>query len=97
MAFHGHHCPGTPPEQGPLERNSKMHNLTVQAGMGHLVRLMLFNMEMEKGFKFSPKFKQLQVGATSSQQVENFFESKTSVFTVYFHFYFHLYVCFLTS
>lgn len=60
-----------------------MHNLTVQAGTGHLVRLMLFNMEMGKGFKFSPKFKQLQVGATSSQQVENFFESKTSVHSLF--------------
>lgn len=60
-----------------------MHNLTVQAGMGHLVRLILFNKEMGKGFKFSPKFKQLQVGATSSQQVENFFKSKTSVHSLF--------------
>lgn len=40
-----------------------MCSVIVQAGKGHLVRLMLFNKEMEKGLKFSPKFKQLQVRA----------------------------------
>lgn len=37
---------------------------------------MLRNTGMEKGFKFSLKFKRLQVRAKT---LENFFESKTSV------------------
>lgn len=52
-----------------------MCNVTIQAGMG-LVKLMLFNKEMEKGLKFYPKFKQLQVRAKA---LRTYLKAKTSV------------------
>lgn len=32
--------------------HSITHNLTARVDVGHLVRCILFNLEMEKGFKF---------------------------------------------
>lgn len=63
-----------------------MCNVTIQAGMGHLVRLMLFNKEMEKGLKFHPKLKQLQVRAKA---LRAYLKAKL-LFTSYFHLYFLL-------
>lgn len=74
-----------------MKRESKMCTLTVQAGMEHLVRSMLFNKEMEKGLKFPPKFKQLQVGAKA---LRTSLKAKL-LFTRYFHSYFLLYISLL--
>lgn len=71
-----------------MKRESKMCNVTIQAGMGHLVRLMLFNREMEKGLKFSPKYKQLQIRAKA---LKTYLKAKL-LFTSYFHLYFLLYI-----
>lgn len=79
---------GHPPEKGLLKRESKMCNVTTQAGRGHLVRLMLFNKEMEQGLKFSPKFKELQVKAKG---LRTYLKAKF-LFTSYFHLYFLLYI-----
>lgn len=68
-----------------------MCTLTAQAGIGSLVRSMLFNKEMEKGLKFSPKFKQLQVRAKA---LRTSLKAKLLV-TSYFHAYFLLYMSLL--
>lgn len=71
-----------------MERESKVCNVTIQEGIGHLVRLMLFHKEMEKGLKFFPEFKQLQVRAKT---LRTYLKAKL-LFASYFHLYILLYI-----
>lgn len=73
-----------------LGKKWRAHDPYIQAGMEHLVGLIVLSMEMENHQGFA-KFKQLQDEA----KAENFSDSRTPAY-IYFHVYFHLYVSILT-